>query len=687
MPKITRSIKDCAIYCAHHLSPRNRTKQSFKMAWSGIWTAVIFLFLQTSVKSEKCHLTGEEFDSIFPSSTPSNWKSYIESAKQVKPDCLTYVKPALNNFVKLSACARIVDPDEAVDEAILDSRVTAFLKSFETLKSNVDAETLKLLNDYEKKNDFKNTKTQYLKIKQGKAYPTLRKIFKGETSEAVNETESLQDPWAHVDDVISRGFDPQNTTYLKYLIDYAYEMRNVSTSVKAYTLIFNKMKEQNLEKSNEIVLLAKYIDEDIKSDAFSSVDDDIKEQYKSLAKKILPNNNNFVKLLTTEISSNQFATLKLVTENLLYTVVNFILPEVVEQMLHPDVLKKAADVFQLIGQLPSLDNDCVAADALYHQLSRTNNHESFEAFNLWLYLKHVVDDNAENFANVDEENRLKCTYVKDALTSSSKKHLERYTQLVQHKEWRTLTYWHTAYNETIRWILRDVVQKIDDPDLILEFIEILPFLEENCIVFEPLVEKLPADYNSLKLFALLRDTITVGEANDLGEVFHKKCLKAKAASPDWVRSLLWKDTSKCRVINAKNGEPLVATNATINNSDQAGTEEIYTLTSEGYGTKWNVTIDKDGDVYFENNYNDGSYLFFKKDAARPIGSKSSGSEDGTFQWNLERSAKGFFHIAAENKDKTKKYLSLGTKTIAPNYRIVELTNSISVDGSEWKIEC
>jgi hypothetical protein len=146
-------------------------------------------------------------------------------------------------------------------------------------------------------------------------------------------------------------------------------------------------------------------------------------------------------------------------DGLSYGAVGKVIPELVQLVLKDGIDRKSVwDLIEAFLNLPHNDHSCIGAHALYLELSKASEEETFGAFLLWVYARQIV--NSKDFDKIDQVNKVKCEYVANVLESSTQKYSARYNRLVELEEWSTLEDWHTKYATILRWYLPYAVKAL-----------------------------------------------------------------------------------------------------------------------------------------------------------------------------------------------------------------------------------
>jgi hypothetical protein len=566
-------------------------------------------------------------------------------------ECLKQVEDLKAAVKKLAGSNRIVVPDAAQDAAIADFRYQKAADAFEALKQVVDAPTLKFLNQLEP--ELQQITSKFEEIKKTPEYTFIRMIFNNTAEAAANATELLPNKAEFALKVTELGYNPKNTTYLKYLIDYANEIDSFDISIGIYKQLFQKMKENKQLLGPETFLLFYCLDLDFKEEEFGRQSEEIKEEYFQFSQIITKYKDDRVKSMVADIGNFTPSKFREMGEGFSDNVLSFFLPEIILKYYTPPIPRKVANLIEIFKGLPYNDNDCVAIDILYHELSKHNQEETFEAFALLMYTKFVMFE-AGGYEQVDEENKQKCSYVLEALSEFKDKYINKYAKLIGRKEWSTLRYWHTTYDISMRTLLPEVIEKFytgnkDNISYVTELTANLPYLEDDCVIHEKLFSTVlefrqENTFEALEELASLRASFQYAKDNEMTQKYLNKCKRVKEQAPEWIRHLLWSDTRSCKITNRKfKDESLVVSDNTINNSELAGFEAVYTL--KDADLKWNLTVDKDGLTSFEGGPD--IFILHNNVVNKPFSSKDGVPDETSNDWYLEHAYGDYVYIYTE----------------------------------------
>jgi hypothetical protein len=492
----------------------------------------------------------------------------------------------------------------------------------------------------------------------------IRMIFNKTADAAANATEILPNKAEFALKVTELGYDPKNSTYLKYLIAYANEIDSFDISIGIYKQLFQKMKENNQLSGPETFLLFYCLELDFKDDEYESQTEEIKEEYLQFSLIITKYKDDRVKSMIADIGNFKSSKFHELGEGYSDDVLSFFLPEIIEKYYTPPIPSKVANLIDIFKSLPYNDNDCVAINILYHELSKHNQEETFEAFALLMYTKFVMFD-AGGYEQVEEDNKQKCSYVLEALSEFQDKYINKYAKLIGKKEWMTLSYWHTIYSLSMRTLLPEVIEKFyvgnkENISYVTELTENLPYQEDDCVVHEKLFSKVlefrqENTFEALQELASLRASIELAKESGMIKKYLSKCERVKEQAPEWIRRLLWSDTKSCKITNRKfKDESLVVNDDIINTSDLAGFKTVYTL--KGADLKWNLKIDKEGLTSFEGGPE--VFLLHNNVANKPFSSKDGVPDETSSDWHLEHAYGDYFYIFTERTQENGKTIKL-----------------------------
>lgn len=557
----------------------------------------------------------------------------------------------IDAMVQLVQCGQIIDPDETQDERILAKRYADFDRSVQNMMSICDEATAALFQ--QRRPELSQYKTKILELKRTLNYRILRMIFKGDTVPAVNATEKLANKSGVIPEVINLGYNPLNDTFLKELCKYAHEFKSYDLSIIGYKTIWRNMEETRSLYTAYVLLLNYYLHLDMTNRDFADQTDALMEEYRAFSLILSQAKEKKMKSITSDIADHNYQKVVTMGRQLGYKILNWHLPDIIQNFYTPANLTKVSNLLDFFRVLPDMNNDCLAVESLYSLMKKNGQEKTFEAFALWLYTRFDVQQNS-TFEKLEDVNKIKCLRVYNSLDNLLDRHLSTYTEKLEAKEWQEIHKWHQLYPISMRWLLPDLVETFYDGTeekalTLINLADNLPYLDDNIVALGVLTERQRKSgrenyFESLSAYAYLKKTMLQAEMQGLSSFYKKIGFSAMGQSPEWVRQLVFRNTSNCVVVNRKYNQSL---GVVKRENDTDSWFEVSADHSISDGA-WSISVSNRGHVLFESKAHPGVYLVKLDQDSTPLA--LSQDSDST-RWRAEKADDGFFHILTNETGK------------------------------------
>jgi len=284
------------------------------------------------------------------------------------------------------------------------------------------------------------------------------------------------------------------------------------------------------------------------------------------------------------------------------------LADLVKLYLITSTLSQFTQLYDFAQSLPFYTSECNAHAAIWRELQSSGAGDTMEALAVWIRASQITKE-------LHDLDIHQCKSIAGSAAPAFKHSLiSLYRKYIKNGRTKEIQDLHKTYR--MEYFFADYISTLGPAELqknkfekLLETIDALPFIEDVCFATAAVCERFKiypqmlGTFEHFQALNIIMRTKALPNYENEDEIAKSKCESASENTPPVFHTLLYGNTSQCRLLNRRyQDQALYCPDSS--STDEFGYRNIYTMTSKKLAADqfWNVTLAgwTDG-VFLRNN--------------------------------------------------------------------------------------